>query len=199
MTWIRQNLTYANVVATLALFVALGTGGTWAASRISGSQLKNNSVAGKKLKRNTVGGRRIKESSLGTVPRARSAGLVGGFTPQELLLRCPDGTLGVADVCVETQPRPPAIYTGAVGQCGGTDNPPHLGRRLPTHGELQAALTGPIQLAAGGELTSEVYPSRSLAGQVEVLYVTNEVGNVGLVPDGPGGEKAFRCVADPLN
>jgi hypothetical protein len=29
--------------------------------------------------------------------------------------------------------------------------------------------------------------------------MTNEAGNVGLVPDGPGGEKAFRCVADPLN
>jgi len=72
---------------------------------------------------------------------------------------------------------------------------------LPTHGELRRAFDldqmGPI--APGGELTSQVYPSGSNQGQLEVLYMTNEVGNVGLVPDGPGGEKAFRCVVDPLN
>ena len=56
---------------------------------------------------------------------------------------------------------------------------------------------GPI--APGGELTSEVYPSGSNPGSVDVLYMTDELGSVGLVPDGPGGEKAFRCVADPLN
>ena len=44
-----------------------------------------------------------------------------------------------------------------------------------------------------------MYPSGSSPGQVDVLYMTNEVGNVGVAPDGPGGEKAFRCVADPLN
>ena len=59
--------------------------------------------------------------------------------------------------------------------------------------------SGGITIARGGELTSEVYPSGSSPGQLEVLYMTNEVGNVGLVPDGPGGERAFRCVADPLN
>jgi hypothetical protein len=196
---IYRRLNYANVVATLALFIALG-GSSYAVSRISGSQLKNNSVAGKKLKRNTVGGKRIKESSLRTVPSARNAAQVGGLSAQELLLRCPPGTLAAADVCFETQPRPPAIYTTAVLQCGGTDGPPRPGRRLPTHGELQQAFTfQQIQIAPGGELTSEVYPSSSLPGQVQALYMTNEAGNVGLVPDGAGGQKAFRCVADPLN
>jgi hypothetical protein len=199
LSGIYRRLNYANVVATLALFIALG-GSSFAVSRISGSQLKNNSVAGKKLKRNTVGGKRIKESSLRTVPTARNAGRVGGLRAPELLLRCPPETLAAADVCFETQPRPPAIYTTAVLQCGGTDGPPRPGRRLPTHGELQQAFTfQQIQIALGGELTSEVYPSSSLPGQVQVLYMTNEAGNVGLVPDGAGGEKAFRCVADPLN
>jgi hypothetical protein len=200
LTRIRARLNYANVVATLALFVALGTGSSYAVSKISGSQIRNNSIAGEKLKRNTIGGKRIRESSLGTVPSARNAGSVGGLTTQQLLLRCPQGTLAAADVCVETQPRPPAIYSAAVGQCGTTDGPPRPGRRLPTHSELMWALTfQQIQIAPGGELTSEVYPSSSLPGQVQVLYITNEVGNVGLVPDGAGGEKAFRCVADPLN
>ena len=198
-TQLRARLSYANVVATLALFVALG-GSSYAVTKFSGSQIQNNSIAGKKLKRDTIGGKRIKESSLGAVPSARNAGRVGGLTAQELLLRCPAGTIAAADVCVETQPRPPAIYTTAVLQCGATDGPPRPGRRLPTHNELQQAFTfQQIQIAPGGELTSEVYPSGSSPGQVEVLYMTNEVGNVGVVPDGPGGEKAFRCVTDPLN
>jgi hypothetical protein len=106
LTRLRARLNYANVVATLALFIALGTGSSYAISRISGAQLKNNSVAGKKLKRNTVGGKRIKESSLGTVPTARNAGRLGGLTADQLAVRCSAGTIGVADVCVETQPRP---------------------------------------------------------------------------------------------
>ena len=199
-TRLRARLTYANVVATLALFFALG-GSSYAVSKISGSQIRDASIAGKKLKRNTLGGARIKESRLGTVPRARNAGQVGGLSAQQLLLRCPQGTLAAADVCVETQPRAAATYTSAVTTCGGADGPPRPGRRLPTHGELRRAFDldqmGPI--APGGELTSEVYPSGSNPGQLEVLYMTNEVGNVGLVPDGPGGEKAFRCVVDPLN
>jgi hypothetical protein len=195
-----RRLNYANVVATLALFVALG-GSSYAVSNISGSQIRNASIAGKKLKRNTLGGARIKEARLGTVPSARNAGRLGGLTAQELLLRCPQGTIAAADVCFETQPRAPAIYDSAVTTCGTTDGPPRPGRRLPSHNELRRAFDldqmGPM--APGGELTSEVYPSGSIPGQVEGLYMTNEVGNVGLVPDGPGGERAFRCVADPLN
>jgi hypothetical protein len=199
-TRLRARLTYANVVATLALFIALG-GSSYAVSKISGSQIRNASIAGKKLKRNTLGGARIKESRLGTVPRARNAARLGGLSAQQLLVRCPQGTLAAADVCFETQPRPPATYTSAVTTCGGADGPPRPGRRLPTHGELRRAFDldqmGPI--ASGGELTSEVYPSGSSPGSVDVLYMTDELGSVGLVPNGPGGEKAFRCVADPLN
>jgi hypothetical protein len=199
-TRLRGQLNYANVVATLALFIALG-GSSYAVSQISGSQLKNNSVAGKKLKRNTLGGKRIKESRLDTVPSARNARRIGGLSAQQLLLRCPQGTLAAADVCVETQARTPANYTSAVITCGGTDGPPRPGRRLPTHGELRRAfdLDQMGAISPGGELTSEVYPSGSSPGSVDVLYMTDELGSVGLVPNGPGGERAFRCVADPLN
>jgi hypothetical protein len=199
LTRLYRRLNYANVVATLALFIALG-GSSYAVSRISGSQLKNNSVAGKKLKRNTVGGKRIRESGLGTVPSARNAGRVGGLTAEDLLLRCPEGTLAAADVCVEVQPRPPESYGAAVGTCGTIDGPPRPGRRVPTYGELRRAFQfDQIQIAPGGELTSEVYPSGSSRGSVDVLYITDEAGSVGVVPNGTGGEKAFRCVADPLN
>jgi hypothetical protein len=197
---IRRRLSYANVVATLALFVALG-GSSYAVTQISGRQLTNNSVTGKKLKRNTLGGTRIKESRLGIVPRARNAARLGGLTAQRLLLKCPDGTLPAADVCVEIQARAALNYSSAVGVCGGIDATRTPGRRLPTHGELRRAFDFDQigQIAANGELTSEVYPSGSSPGQVEVLYMTDELGHVGVVQDRADGVRAFRCVADPLN
>jgi hypothetical protein len=56
-----------------------------------------------------------------------------------------------------------------------------------------------IALAQGGELTRNVYPSGTSSGRVEVLYITNDVGGVGITQDTAAGAKAFRCVADPLN
>ena len=56
-----------------------------------------------------------------------------------------------------------------------------------------------IRLSPGGELTSNVYPSATKPGQVEALYITNNVGNVALTVDNDVGAKAFRCVTDPLN
>jgi hypothetical protein len=56
-----------------------------------------------------------------------------------------------------------------------------------------------IALAGGGELTRNVYPSTTHSGQVDVLYITDDVGSVALTSDTALGAKAFRCVADPLN
>jgi hypothetical protein len=100
---IRSKLTYANVVASLALFIALGTGGAYAANTIrSGdivdgevktpdiangavnrdrlasnsvikSKLNNSSVDGSKVGDDSLGGADIVESSLGEVPSAATA------------------------------------------------------------------------------------------------------------------------------
>jgi hypothetical protein len=50
MRRLRGKLTYSNVVATLALFIALGGGA------LAATQLKKNSVGTKQLKRNSVTG-----------------------------------------------------------------------------------------------------------------------------------------------
>ena len=63
----RTRLTYANVVATIALFLALG-GSAYAVSKINGASLVNRSVAGKKIKADTLTGREIRESTLGACP-----------------------------------------------------------------------------------------------------------------------------------
>ncbi|MCK9250084.1 MAG: hypothetical protein M0P31_14060 [Solirubrobacteraceae bacterium] len=76
------RLTYANVVATLALFIALG-GTTVAATKlhgkdirrgtITGTQVRSGSVPGSDLRRGSVTGRQVRESSLSLVPRAALA------------------------------------------------------------------------------------------------------------------------------
>jgi len=190
---LRQRLTYANVMSTLAVFVAFG-GSSYAAFKISGKTIENRSIPAKKLKRNSVTNKEIRESRL-NVRSATRAHRLGGFTANELRVHCPSDTFPTADVCIERTPRSPTPYSSAVLQCLGVGTPSGPGRRLPTHGELMAALTA-VTLAPGGELTSSVYPS---GGQLEVLYVTDQVGGAALTPNTAAGSKAFRCVTDPLN
>jgi hypothetical protein len=198
---VRARLTYANIMSTLALCIALG-GSSYAAVTLNGRVIQNRSIAGKKLRRNTVTGREIKESKLAKVPRAHRADLLNGVSAGDLRARlsikCPADTFPTADVCVERTARAPQSYGGAVLTCDGVGTPAGPGRRLPTHAELMAALTA-VQLATGGELTSDVYPSSSVPGKLNVLYVTDQVGSVGLTPNTGAGSKAFRCVTDPLN
>ena len=202
---VRQRLTYANVMATVAVFIALG-GSSYAALQIDSGDIANNSVRGadvrnrtlsdRDVKRNGLTGRSIRESRLGRVPRAQLADRVGGLTASDLVLKCPEGTFVIADVCVETTPRAALSYGAAVIECATAGPSARPGRRLPTHGELRAALSG-VELAAGGELTAEVYPSSMTPGQVDVLVVNTQVGGVELAAN--NAARAFRCVTDPTN
>jgi hypothetical protein len=194
---LRKRLTYANVMSTLAVFIALG-GSSYAALTINGSTIKNRSISAKKLRHNTLTGWEIKESRLGRVPRAKTADTLGGISAADLKVKCPADTFPIADVCVEKTPRPAASYGSAVITCLGVGTPAGPGRRLPTHGELRAALTA-VPLAPGGELTSNVYPASSTPGELDVLYVTDQVGSVAVTPDTGAGAKAYRCVTDPVN
>jgi hypothetical protein len=93
MNLLRRHLSYANVIASVALFAALCGGAYAASSKINGGNIKNQSIAGKKLKNGTITNKQIKKgtitsaqikegslsstvinvSSLGTVPSAQTA------------------------------------------------------------------------------------------------------------------------------
>ena len=202
---LRAHLTYANTMSTLAVLIALG-GTSYAAVSINGASIKNRSIAGTKLRTNTLTGRHVNEARLGRVPRAAKAelssaldSLGGPMTVDDLLVRCPPDTFPSADVCVERTAHPgPTAYDTAVLTCSGIGRTAAPGRRLPTHGELRAALSA-IELAPGGELTSDIYPSASDPGRLNVLYVTDKLGHIAVTPDTGAGGKAYRCVTDPLN
>ncbi len=73
----RGRLTYANVAATLALFIALGgtsyAAATLPANSVGTKQLKNQAVTAQKVANDTLTGQQINVSKLGTVPSALAA------------------------------------------------------------------------------------------------------------------------------
>lgn len=200
---IRRHLTYANVMASIAVFVALGGTG-YAALRVGSSDIVDNSVRGKDIRNRTLssrdvrrdglGGASIKETRLARVPRARRADFLGGLSASELRLRCPEQTKFISGVCIERQARAPVAYGIASVQCESAQ------RRLPLHHELMAIVgDDDIVLADGGELTAHVYPSAASPGRVDALTVVSPTGAVSTTPDTGAGAKAFRCVAYPSN
>lgn len=197
LSTLRRRVTYANAMSTLAVFIALG-GSSYAAITINGATIRDRSIPADKLQRNTLGGSEINESSLRQVASARNASRLGGHSAAAFKLRCPTDTFAIADVCVEKTARSASSYSGAVLQCAQVGGSAGSGRRLPTHGELRAALAA-VELAPGGELTSTVYPSATDLGRLNVVYVIDKVGGVGVSPDTAAGAKAYRCVTDPLN
>jgi hypothetical protein len=75
LTAIREKLTYGNVMATIAVFIALG-GVTYAAlpkKSVGTKQLKNKSVSTKKLKNKAVTSKKLADKAVGTAKIAGSA------------------------------------------------------------------------------------------------------------------------------
>jgi hypothetical protein len=66
---IRRHVTFANVVAGAALFVALGSG-AYAAGLIGANDIKRSAVRGKHVKDDSLTGNDVREGTLGTVPDA---------------------------------------------------------------------------------------------------------------------------------
>jgi hypothetical protein len=71
LTRLSKHLSFANVVAVMALFIALGSG-AYAAKKLSGKSIKNNSIPAKKLKKNVL-------KNLDKCPAAAPTKTVGGI------------------------------------------------------------------------------------------------------------------------
>jgi hypothetical protein len=110
----RARLTYANVMATVAVFIALG-GGAYAATTLSKNsvgtpQLKNNAVTSTKIKNSAVTSTKIKNGAVTNTKIAANA--VDGS-------KVKDASLTGADINLATLPK--------VGSATNADNATHAG------------------------------------------------------------------------
>ena len=83
MARITRFLSFSNVVACLALFIALG-GSVYAAGKISGKQIKPSSLPGNRIKPKTIPANRLKPSSL-TGRQVKPNSLTGGQIDEKTL------------------------------------------------------------------------------------------------------------------
>ncbi len=84
---LRSRITYANVVATLALFVAVGTGGAYAANTVFSTDIVDGQVKSVDVGNNEIGSSDVKDNSLNTFD-------VHSFLGVDVV----DGTLASEDV-----------------------------------------------------------------------------------------------------
>ena len=206
MRWLRPRLTYANVIATLALFIALG-GNSYAALKVSGRQIVNNSVGsvdvrnndvrskdirnrtlrGNDVALNALGGGAIAEFKLRQVPDSLR---LGGKFAADYRLRCPSETNARAGVCLEATPRPQTTFGGAYNSCSDA------GRRLPDYTLLEEFAGEGGNIGAPSEWTSSVYEGDP--GQLKVILVTDASG-AEFQPASTPLQRPFRCMALPTN
>ena len=92
----RRHPTYADVVSTLCLVMLLGGGTAYAATQITGKDVKNSSLTGKDVKDKSLKGQDVKD---GSVTGADVAGLgpddVAGLGPDDVAGLGPDDIAGL--------------------------------------------------------------------------------------------------------
>jgi hypothetical protein len=214
MRALRRQLSYGNVVATLALFIALG-GTSYAVLHVGSSDVMDNSLRSRDIRNgtllsrdlrdrsirardvrpNVLGAREIRESTLGVVARAAEANRVGGATADDLKTKCPSDTVKAGGACIETAERGPAGFLTALNICD------QAGRALISMTQLDPFLRS-RGLLPQPEWTSSVYRNPdygpTAVEQLEtVVLQTNGDPSYDRVYF--GAQHAFRCVALPSN
>jgi hypothetical protein len=176
---LSKHLSYANVTATLALFIAMG--GTAAASVIVHS---NSDIA-----RKTVSGHEP--------PAGSHANLIAGsvnatdLAPDltaSLQLHCPTGLQHGSDICFDPEARSAKLHENALATCQ------NLGQRLPSLAELAEIFdhTGAPQ---DDEWTDEIFEN---GDNIEATTVGDNPGRVlDINFASVFTDVAFRCVVGP--
>lgn len=159
---IGRLLSFSNVVACLALFVALG-GSVYAAGKISGKQIKTRSLPGNRIEPRSIGANRIKPKTLtgrqvkprsltgdqinqGTLTKISAAGLAG---VQYQALTTPlssDGTTATADC-------PPNTYAVGGGAIVSNEQSAFVNDSGPNALRAGWTATGFARFSSGNTMT----------------------------------------------
>lgn len=202
---LQAKLTYANVVATMALFCALG-GGAWAATRaapnsIGSRQLKagavtngkvaSGAITAAKVAEGTLTGAQINLAALGTVPTAVSAqSAANADALAGHRAACPANTTLIRGLCFDSSSNPEAPnLEAAASDCAAK------GGYLPSPMALYSA-AGTLQLGNGlGPSQHQFTDTLYSVPPTNNSYTTIVVNGNGLPQEQPAGNpSAYFCV-----
>jgi hypothetical protein len=187
MSRIRPSLTYANVVATLALFLALSGGVVWAANKITSKQIGKGAVKSKNLAKGAVKNKNLAKNAVKAKNLAKkavtSAKLGKGAVTNAKLA---DGAVNFAKLAAGTN-----LIASASGgpipanQDGPVDiplNPPPT--ITPVAGQLTTVsieVRGKLTQAATNQCAAFFLPTVNgnplLVGELLVLLAPDETGS----------------------
>jgi hypothetical protein len=102
MARLAKHLSFSNVIACMALFIALG-GSVYAAGKINGKQIKANSLPGNRIKPRTITAKRIKPKTL-TGRQIKKRSLTGKEIDQGTLTEISAASLANVQYQVTTVP-----------------------------------------------------------------------------------------------
>jgi hypothetical protein len=186
---IRAHLTYANVMATIAVFIALG-GVAYAVDTVGSSDVINESLLSEDIKNNEVGSQDLKNNAVQSVD-VRNGSLTGqDIEPQSGVDTCTGGATRFGPLCV----RVPAV--GSQGWSAAQDTCANLELRLPSLGEaLALARNRDIPTSTESQFfwTEEFYSPQTDFR----VWLVNDAGNIS--NDNKDVPYQVVCVTTPTN
>ena len=204
MRAVRKRLSYANVVATMALFLALSGGVVWAAGKVGSKSLKANAVTAAKIRRNAVSSPKLRD---GAVTATKIKGGAVDFTKlasgTNLVLAVASGAVaanGTAPVNVPLSG--PATFTPANGtadflsvEAKGT-NLARVDPAKPCEPQVVPFVNGSRWEFAEGTLSPRAF-SPTAAQPTGLVPAVGATGPIGLTSPGVAQTVTIQVIGDP--
>jgi len=165
---IRKLLSFSNVIACLALFVALG-GTVYAAGKINGKQIKRSSLPGNRIKPKTIQPNRLKPQSL-TGRQVKADSLTGAQINEKTLTGVSAAALADVQYQATTATLPGEGRLGSVtANCPPDTYVIGGGATLSNDNQASVNSSGPSPLRTGWTATAYSY---SWFGSSSTITVT---------------------------
>jgi hypothetical protein len=204
MRAVRKRLSYANVVATMALFLALSGGVVWAAGKVGSKSLKANAVTAAKIRRNAVTNAKIRDSAVtATKIKAGAVDFTKLAIGTDLILSASSGAVAANGTAPVNVPLSGAVsFTPAGGtadflsvEARGTD----LGRvdpAKPCEPQVVPFVNGSRWEFAEGTLSPRAF-TPTAAQPTGLVPATGATGPIGLTSPGTAQTVTIQLLGDP--